>query len=168
MRVGKFIVSFGMLAALCATVGQTQEKQIVLTPVKYDRLKQEVVKHRGKVLLVDFWATFCAPCMKSFPTFIAMHKKYASRGFEVIAVSVDDPKQVESAQTFLMRNGSPFHHFLLNESPDYWSAKLKCASLPCYFVFDRQGRWVRFGGETGKNVDYDELEKLVVNLLTEK
>jgi hypothetical protein len=52
----KILASLGMLAVLCAAIGQTQEKKVEVTPVKYDGLKQEVLKHRGKVLVVDFWA----------------------------------------------------------------------------------------------------------------
>jgi hypothetical protein len=50
----KGIASLGMLAVLCA--GQAQEKNVDVIPVKYDGLKQEVLKHRGKVLVVDFWS----------------------------------------------------------------------------------------------------------------
>jgi hypothetical protein len=52
----KTIASLTMLAALLGAAGQTQEKKIGVIPVKYDGLKQEVLKHRGKVLVVDFWA----------------------------------------------------------------------------------------------------------------
>jgi len=52
----KKIVSLGMLAVLCAGAGQTQEKNLDVIPIKYEGLKQEVLKHRGKVLVVDFWA----------------------------------------------------------------------------------------------------------------
>ena len=53
-RIGT-LASIGLLAALCVA-GQTQEKTTEMIPVKYDALKQEVLKHRGKVLVVDFWA----------------------------------------------------------------------------------------------------------------
>jgi hypothetical protein len=52
----KYIASLGILAVLCAGAGQTQEKKVDVTPVKYDGLKQEVLKQRGKVLVVDFWS----------------------------------------------------------------------------------------------------------------
>ena len=172
MRVGKWMIVVGLLAVLCAATGQTQETAIVLTPVKYDGLKQEVVKRRGKVLLVDFWGSFCFPCMTAMPKFIAMHQKYASKGFEVITVSIDDPSKVESvkaAEAFLRRARPSFPNFLLDEAAGFCIAKLDCKSLPCYFVFDRQGRWVRFGGvESTKGVDYEELERVVVGLLEEK
>jgi hypothetical protein len=44
------------VAALCLATGQAQEKSTAMIPVKYDGLKAEVLKHRGKVLIVDFWA----------------------------------------------------------------------------------------------------------------
>lgn len=50
------LASLGILAALCAVAGQAPEKKPDVIPVKYDALKQEVLKHRGKVLIVDFWA----------------------------------------------------------------------------------------------------------------
>ena len=46
----------GILAAVYGSVAQTPEKSVEVIPVKYDGLKQEVLKHRGKVLVVDFWA----------------------------------------------------------------------------------------------------------------
>ena len=52
----KEIASLGLLAVLCVGAGQTQEKNVDVIPIKYDRLKQEVLKHRGKVLVVDFWS----------------------------------------------------------------------------------------------------------------
>jgi hypothetical protein len=50
------LVALSLFAVVCAAAGQTQEKQPDMIPVKYDGLKQEVLKQRGKVLIVDFWA----------------------------------------------------------------------------------------------------------------
>lgn len=52
----RMLAATGLFAAICAGAGHTQEKKIEMIPVKYDGLKQEVLKHRGKVLVVDFWA----------------------------------------------------------------------------------------------------------------
>jgi hypothetical protein len=52
----RILASIGILAAVYAAVAQTPEKSVEVIPVKYDQLKQEVLKHRGKVLVVDFWA----------------------------------------------------------------------------------------------------------------
>ena len=47
--------------------------------------------YRGKVILLDFWATWCAPCRIEIPNFVELYKKYQSQGFVVLGVSVDDP-----------------------------------------------------------------------------
>ena len=54
----RMLAVLGLLGVLCAGPGHTQEKKVEMIPVKYDGLKQEVFKHRGKVLVVDFWAGY--------------------------------------------------------------------------------------------------------------
>ena len=49
-----------------------------------------------------------------------------------------------------------------------WIKKLDFNSLPCYYLFDRQGKWVRFGGGDPSGVNYDDLERLIVQMLAEK
>jgi hypothetical protein len=52
------LAMIGLLSIPCTTIGQTQDKKIEMIPVKYDGLKQEVLKQRGKVVVVDFWAGY--------------------------------------------------------------------------------------------------------------
>ena len=168
----KLVATLVMLAAICAAVAPAQENNIALASVKYDGLKSEVLKQRGKVVLVDFWATFCPPCKKAFPHFIEMQKKHADKGFVIITVSLDtpdDPEKVKEANAFLRKIQSPFRNLLLDEPIEVWTKKLDFKSLPCYFVFDRHGKWVRFRSSDFKDgVDYDEVERVVVKMLDEK
>jgi thiol-disulfide isomerase/thioredoxin len=167
----RYFVMMALLTAFVATVGQTQETNVAMIPVRYEGLKQEILKQRGKVLLVDFWAGFCPPCRKAFPQFIALQKKYAEQGFVVISVSVDnaqEQEQVEVAQKFLRQVNPPFLNLHLHESAELWTKKLDCSSLPCYYLFDRQGKWIRFGGRADVTINYDDLESVVVRMLNEK
>src|SRR5579864_6662245 len=136
----KWLLPLVAFAIMFAAVGQTQEKKIVMTHVKYDGLKQEVLKHRGKVVIVDFWATWCVNCMKAFPTFIEMQKKYGDQGLVIISVSLDSTEEqetVDNANRFLNKQNSPFRNLLLDEPSDVWKKKLDSGSLPLYYVFDR-------------------------------
>ena len=55
--------------------------------------------HRGKIVLVDFWASWCVPCRRSFPWWNSMHAKYADEGLVIIGVNLDNDS--DSAQEFL-------------------------------------------------------------------
>ena len=51
---------------------------------------------RGKLVLINFWATWCPPCRHEIPIFIAMQKRYADRGLQIVGISIDDPAAVAS------------------------------------------------------------------------
>jgi cytochrome c biogenesis protein CcmG, thiol:disulfide interchange protein DsbE len=61
---------------------------------------------RGKVVLVDFWASWCVPCKSSFPWMSAMHERYRSKGLAIVAINVD--KSRKSAKQFLDKHPAPF------------------------------------------------------------
>jgi cytochrome c biogenesis protein CcmG/thiol:disulfide interchange protein DsbE len=55
-----------------------------------DHRKIVLSSYRGKVVLLDFWATWCEPCLAEMPTFVEWQKQYGSENFQVIGVSMDD------------------------------------------------------------------------------
>ena len=177
MNTIRFITASVALAFLFAAGGQTQEKKpIVMTAVKYEQLKQEILKHRGKVVVVDFWASNCGPCRQHFPLFKKLQEKYGDKGLVVIGVSLDPAVQlpenvadgIESANKFLTKQESPLRNLLLDEPLDVVTKQFEFKSLPFYYFFDRQGKWVRFRAADPGGVPYDKLEELVVKMLAEK
>src|SRR5262245_43132161 len=62
---------------------------IDLLPANYFTLDAAVKENKGKVVLVDFWATWCGPCRERFPHLVHMHQKYSGRGLVCITVSLD-------------------------------------------------------------------------------
>jgi len=62
--------------------------------------------YRGKVVLVDFWATWCPPCIAELPNVLAMYEAYHDRGFDVVGVSLDESK--EQVESFIEENGVPW------------------------------------------------------------
>lgn len=172
MNLVKMLGVAAFAALICTAVSPAQDKKIEMTRVKYDGLKQEIVKHRGKVVIVDFWATWCPNCIKAFPTFVTMQEKYGNKGLVVISVSVDDvtdKDKVEKANEILTKRKLPFRNLLLDEPTDFWPKKFETDSLPLYYVFDRNGKWVRFHPSQFKeDTLYVDLEKNVVQMLGEK
>ena len=176
MNAIRSVLAAAVLAIVCAVGGQAQEKNVVMTHVKYDGLKQEVLKHRGKVVIVDFWASNCGPCVKSFPKFVKMHEKFSDKGLVIITVSIDrvdeDNDGVKAANKILDDRKLPFIHLHLNEPYELLAKQFEYKSLPFYYVFDRRGKWARFRAidylNKKEDLLYEELESLVTQAIVEK
>ena len=156
--------------AILAVNGSAQEKKIELTMVKYDGLKQEILKHRGKVVIVDFWATNCIPCIQAFPHYVELQKKHADKGLVVITVSVDptdNKKRVDRANTTLNENQVMLRNLILDEPAEVWGKRFDGQSLPFAYLFDRRGKWVRFRASETPNYDA-MVEKTLLQMLDEK
>jgi len=129
----------------------------------YQRL---IAQAKGRVLLVDFWATWCDPCRAEMPELVRLAARYQARGLQLATVSCDEPEQEAGAVAFLEKNGTPAPHYVKRATSDdkfidaidpKWSG-----ALPALFLYDRQGRLVRsFIGET----DTAALEAAVKRLL---
>jgi len=115
---------------------------------------------RGQVVVVDFWASWCAPCRRSIPWLNAMQAKYSDRGLVVIGVNVD--KERRDAEKFLTE--TPAHFQILFDSQGQLPAKYGVAAMPSSFVFDRNGTLIakHLGFQTSRREDYEDiLRKLV-------
>ena len=108
---------------------------------------------RGRVVLLDFWGTFCPPCLAALPQLQALHDKHAARGFAVVGVTVDDrPALVKKAT-------AKISYPIVQATPQVWSA-YKVNALPSLVLVDRDGKILkRFGGETDPAVMRAEIEK---------
>ena len=72
----------------------------MLKPLEAGMLKAILRKKRGKVVLINLWATWCVPCREEFPDLIRLYGKYQARGLELILISVDDAEQRGQVEAF--------------------------------------------------------------------
>lgn len=94
--------------------------------------------HKGKVVLVDFWASWCVPCRRSFPWMAEMHEKYSDDGLVIIAVNMD--ASAKEAGVFL-RDFSP--PFTIAYDPDGTVARdYDVVAMPSSYLFDRHANLV--------------------------
>jgi peroxiredoxin len=118
-----------------------------------------LVDYRGKVVLVDFWATWCGPCRKSVPHLKNLHARYAKQGFVILGLSVDH-EGPQVVRDFVKKNAIPWTTALADEKTMEAFGGIR--SVPTGFLVDRQGRIAeRFQG----NVPEATLETAIKPLL---
>ena len=116
---------------------------------------------QGKVLIVNFWATWCTGCLAEIPHFIELYDQYKERGFEIIAISLDEGR-AKDVKPFLRKK--PLNYTILIGNQDVSNRYKTKGILPTTFVIDRTGKIRR------KYVGYRKkaiLEKDIKALLSE-
>ncbi|MGQ9564607.1 MAG: redoxin family protein [Thermogutta sp.] len=126
-------------------------------------------KNRGKVVLVDFWATWCPPCMELLPHTLEMAKKYADRGLVVILVAINDPTDQARVKSVLETNQAAGVTNLICRYGVGLEAVEKFAidggALPHLRLYDRQGQVHMKFGATDVAPNPARIEEAVVQLL---
>jgi peroxiredoxin len=119
---------------------------------------------RGKVVLLDFWGTFCTPCKSSFPKLQHLNAKYAGAGLQVLGISEDEPEDKGKIPTFASTYGA---RFAIGWDQDRAiSERYKPETMPSSFLIDRRGvvRYTHVGFRGGDEV---QIEKEVQELLAQ-
>jgi len=134
-KAGRALMLGGVLA-LCVGFGQAQAEEApdFSLPGLVD-ITVDLAEHRGKVIYLDFWASWCVPCRESFPWMNELQNKHSKRSFEVIAINLD--KDHQAAVNFLKKLGNQ-----VTVAFDKNSATAEAygvVGMPSSYVIDRQG-----------------------------
>ena len=156
-----FVLATFAFTANATEVGQPAP-QFTLPTLKTDSpiaLKQ----FAGKVVYLDFWASWCAPCKTSFPLLNKLHTKLKEQGFEVVAVNLDENKLL--GEKFLQE--VPVDFTVLHDEKGEWADKYVVESMPTSFIIDKNGvvQKVHHGFTSD---DIKELETKITELLAKK
>jgi len=119
-------------------------------------------QYKGKVLYLDFWASWCGPCVKSFPYMNKLESDLKSQGLQVIAVNLDE--DINEAYEFLEK--VPANFLLVQDSQQKCAKAFELQAMPTSYLIDRQGivRHVHLGFRSG---EVGELQSKIKQLLAE-
>jgi thiol-disulfide isomerase/thioredoxin len=118
----------------------------------------------GKVVLVNFWATWCPPCVEELPSIQKVWKSHSREEFEVVAVNVGEKK--DDIEKFLTETGMTLEiPIVLDKNLDVYK-QWKVNPLPTSFLIDRNGRF-RYRSLGGRNFNSDNIRAIIQNLIDE-
>jgi thiol-disulfide isomerase/thioredoxin len=161
----KNLLSIALLLGNCHLVYAVEEGQIPPVCTVQMQARQAGLKlndYKGKVVLIDFWATWCGPCQKSMPFFNSLRNERQKDGFEIIAINIDEDQEI--ARQFLLSHpvDYPTAFDPGGECPKSYQVK----AMPSSYLIDKTGK-VRYIHLGYRDSDQAVLREHIQTLLVE-
>jgi len=154
--ISKISVLFTLLLTLLLSANSVAGEAVT----SRQALEQALAQHKGEVVYLDFWASWCVPCRKSFPWMNMVQEKYQTKGFSVISVNLDADYAL--AQKFLKENPASFS--VIYDPKGKLAKHFKIQGMPSSMLIGRDGKIKQrhTGFFTKKIPQYQqEIEKLL-------
>lgn len=169
-KLGRYIVMGLLLSVLAGTVTMAGAQEPLLTPVDHAAWERALAAHAGDIVVVDFWASWCVPCLERFPEMVELAERYGDRGVTFIAFDLDDPGDsgaLERAEAFAREQGGKIEHFRSKLPVLDAFDKLGLLGIPAVYAYDRKGELARRLTADDPNAQFTEadVERAIQELL---
>jgi cytochrome c biogenesis protein CcmG, thiol:disulfide interchange protein DsbE len=135
-RLALFGALITALAHVPAPAAQSSRPAPPLTATLLDGRQFSTVANAGKVIVINFWATWCAPCREEMPAIDRFYRRYRDRGLEIVAISLDDAADAEKVRDVMRQYAFP----AAIGAQSRYSGLGRIWRIPMTFVIDREGR----------------------------
>ncbi|MGB5545068.1 MAG: TlpA disulfide reductase family protein [Polyangiales bacterium] len=158
---------YGLVAAVLLVASNASALEPGATPPAIDAPDQlgkkvELSVLQGKVVLIDFWASWCGPCKQEMPVLEALHKKYAEQGLVIVGINIDN--NAKKMNKFL--KGTPVSFRIVHDRKLAVASKYEPGTMPTSYFVGRDGK-VRYVHEGFRKKDAGGIEERVKELLGE-
>jgi peroxiredoxin len=160
VRAGTLLAALVLPGAVLAE--ETRVPDFRAVDLNGDEVRLADVLGKGPIV-VDFWATWCKPCIKELPYIQRMYDELSGRGLQVFAVSIDSPKSQSRVKPFIAGRKFTFP-VLMDPGQDVFAKLQGKGSVPYVVVLDAEGR-IRYRHTGYRPGDEKELEEVVLGLL---
>ena len=148
MNKQKIAFILGLIFVLNLNLAAQSSKKIVVEQIDKTKLERLIKNRKGKVLLLNVWASWCMPCKKEFPDLVKLAEKYKNSKVEIVGLSVDDKDDLQTEVIpFLQKNNANFKIYIQNlKSVDElisffpkWQG-----AIPLTVIYDKNGKEKNF------------------------
>jgi thiol-disulfide isomerase/thioredoxin len=149
-----------------AKSAKLSSKPLEVPLINARKFNETLKRLKGRVVVVNMWATWCVPCRKEFPILVQLYQQYKSRGMELLAISNDDLQNLEDVKDFVRERHAQFPAYIVD--PDGANDLREAiypewtGGLPSTFIFDRHGD---LKGKILGMLDREEFESTIKPLL---
>jgi thiol-disulfide isomerase/thioredoxin len=166
-----------LLLTLCLLVAAGAKAQDAaasteLQPISFAEWDAALEGMRGSIVVVDFWASWCPPCIERFPHMVEMHHRYAGRGVRFISLNLDEQGDTEAldwCNDFLARVKAEFPNYHVDENMTAAFERLDLLGLPVVRIYAPDGAeaYKLTGDNPYRQFTEQDVENAIVELLTE-
>jgi thiol-disulfide isomerase/thioredoxin len=147
---------------------QEDDPSVSFTPLSFEQWREKLAGYKGDIVVVDFWATWCVPCLERFPAMVKLHERFNTQGVRFVSMCLDDREDrvaLERGREFLSRQKAVFENYLMDEGITDAFEKLGLQSIPAVLMYDREG--TLYARLTGDNPSDQFTELDVENAIQE-